>query len=860
MAKTQFTWKPIYMEMARAILPFRARQGELIKVLRDLQADALPVGGIQDQVQKGVQTLMKEIDPFTFFTAFNRNTKTQNRMAILERLKQFFQLSSPMPLDFDGIPVANAQNSWFFPYGYNRSPGTIGTLWDFAEALVNTASGSVPPELFEKSLAIKGVGVAKLTMGMFWFQPDQYLALDSRNSSLLLRDGILTGKADPETWSKYCLLVEEVRRALGNESFCEFSHRAFLGVPALGYWIFQSNPAKYDLAGALGADALRQWSVNQHAAEIKVGDRVVLWQTGTLGGVFGFATVSSEVAKRLDHADEIPFYVDGGPSGDPHSCVGLKIDRILVDQPITANQITAHPPLSDLRLNLQGTNLRLSAEQFEEIVGLGGGSDDDDESDGDGLIRYWLYAPGSNAVNWEANQIGQEMRIAFPPVGDLRDFATKKEILEALGANSSGGQMWNHALALWEFCRVMKEGDIVIAKKGNTSFIGYGIVTGPYVFDANLEFCHSRTVHWAKSGSWAADLADKQKVGAKIVIKTLTDITKYPTYVSELRNMLGIDDVVPTGGYLPTAELPSLNVILHGPPGTGKTFRLIDKYSKLFGAGGFANSDRIKVVTFHQSYSYEDFVEGIRPGLSGPADGVTYKIEDGVFKTIALRAARDLANKYAILIDEINRGNVASIFGELITLIEDDKRQGSKNAVSVVLPYSRDRFAVPPNLYIIGTMNTADRSIEALDTALRRRFSFIELTPDSTLLSENVEGVNLRLLLDTMNRRIELLLDRDHCIGHSFLMGIATIAELRRAFQNRVMPLLREYFFNNPARVGMVVGKAFVAVTKAGEGVQGKFAVGDWGDVDVESKEVYEFFDVSNIGVSGFRAIYAGEE
>ena len=117
MAKTQFTWIPIYTEMAHAILQYRARQGELIQVLLDLQSSSLPVGGIQDQMKKGVQTLMKEIDPFTFFTAFNRKTTNQNRMKILERLKQFFQLSSPMPVDFDGVPLANALNSWFFPYG-----------------------------------------------------------------------------------------------------------------------------------------------------------------------------------------------------------------------------------------------------------------------------------------------------------------------------------------------------------------------------------------------------------------------------------------------------------------------------------------------------------------------------------------------------------------------------------------------------------------------------------------------------------------------------------------------------------------------------------------------------------------------
>ena len=166
---------------------------------------------------------------------------------------------------------------------------------------------------------------------------------------------------------------------------------------------------------------------------------------------------------------------------------------------------------------------------------------------------------------------------------------------------------------------------------------------------------------------------------------------------------------------------------------------------------------------------------------------------------------------------------------------------------------------MPPNLYIIGTMNTADRSIEALDTALRRRFSFIELAPDPSLLSKNVEGINLVLLLTTINRRIECLLDRDHCIGHSFLMGISSVDELRSAFQNKIMPLLREYFFNNAAKVGMVVGKAFVRANNGGGVGSSRFAAGTWGDGDVESKDLFDFVDVGKVDAEGFTAIYGGE-
>src|SRR5690606_30983944 len=162
-------------------------------------------------------------------------------------------------------------------------------------------------------------------------------------------------------------------------------------------------------------------------------------------------------------------------------------------------------------------------------------------------------------------------------------------------------------------------------------------------------------------------------------------------------------------------------------------------------------------VTFHQSFSYEDFIEGIKPDLNVENGELTYKIEDGVFKQLCNKARRDPHNKYALFIDEINRGNVSAIFGELITLIEESKRVGKEDEIEVLLPYSKEKFSVPNNVYVIGTMNTADRSVEALDTALRRRFSFVEMRPNpNILLNSEYQDVDLKRLLETINQRIEV--------------------------------------------------------------------------------------------------------
>ncbi len=300
------------------------------------------------------------------------------------------------------------------------------------------------------------------------------------------------------------------------------------------------------------------------------------------------------------------------------------------------------------------------------------------------------------------------------------------------------------------------------------------------------------------------------------------------------------------------------NWIYYGPPGTGKTYTLNavlqDAYGKSENAPELKDDNQNKLyafVTFHQSYGYEEFVEGLRPILENDDKGadtqpldkdagnqqagkalaqkgdVRYEIRPGIFKALcekareAQKATRkgERVPRYAMVIDEINRGNISKIFGELITLIEDDKREGMPNAVSVTLPYSRDSFSVPANVDIIGTMNTADRSLALLDTALRRRFEFVPMLPDPSVLDgiqiKDAKDINLVQMLTKMNERIEVLYDRDHCIGHAYFTKLkdqgenkkpATLGELGSIFKNKILPLLQEYFFEDWNKIRLVLG------------------------------------------------------
>ena len=439
------------------------------------------------------------------------------------------------------------------------------------------------------------------------------------------------------------------------------------------------------------------------------------------------------------------------------------------------------------------------------------------------MVRYWIYSPGDNAKIWDECYNGGFMAIGWDRIGDLSSYKSKDEIRLKMQELLNPELSWKvSAHAAWQFANDMKPGDIIFAKKGMHTLVGRGVVTSDYRFDSSRKsFKNVRSVKWTHKGNWPHP--------GQAAMKTMTDITPYTDYVEKL-NSLFVNEETDDIGIDPSVSVVTLNplyspedflndvymdersyetlvslirtkknVILQGAPGVGKTYaakRLA--YSMM----GEKDANRVMMVQFHQSYSYEDFIMGFRPSEKG------FELKHGAFYTFCKKAEEDSDNEYFFIIDEINRGNLSKIFGELFMLIESDKRN-----IELRLLYANEKFSVPANVYIIGMMNTADRSLALLDYALRRRFAFFEIKPGFE--TDGFRAYRMALHSDRFDRLIQCVenlnnaitadesLGEGFCIGHSYFCNLKGADEqtLSNIVEFELIPLLKEYWFDEPTKV-----------------------------------------------------------
>ena len=434
-------------------------------------------------------------------------------------------------------------------------------------------------------------------------------------------------------------------------------------------------------------------------------------------------------------------------------------------------------------------------------------------------LHYWMYTVFDD-TSWMECQQKEIMVLGMDDIGDYSQYDSKESLRqELISTYDNSTSRKNQALMAWNFANKLAINDVVFAKRSNT-LVGKGIVTGDYIFDdSRQEYKNIRTVKWLQISEWEHP--------GKSVAKRLTDITPYTDYIEKLITIFTPDelddvDTQPevdypeyssadflSDVYMSEQDYETLvnvlkmkkNIILQGAPGVGKTFTAKRLAYSIIGA---KNPDRVQMIQFHQSYSYEDFIEGYRPTENG------FTIKKGSFYKFCKLAEDDDENDYFFIIDEINRGNLSKIFGELFMLIEKDKR-----GIELQLLYSDENFSVPANVYIIGMMNTADRSLAMLDYALRRRFSFFTMkpgfnTPGFQAYQDSLKSDAFNKLIacvKQLNSKIaeDISLGEGFCIGHSYFCGLtpetANAQTLSSIIEYELIPLLKEYWFDEPAKV-----------------------------------------------------------
>lgn len=600
-----------------------------------------------------------------------------------------------------------------------------------------------------------------------------------------------------------------------------------LGEPSV--WIFQGNPKFYDVVGAVEALNTLTWGVNQYQKQIKNGDKVYIWVSGSDAGIIASGTIITDPKMHEPDSND-PYSKHTDPvDTTPYLAVDIQLERKFTQKKVPRVVLLADERTKQLGiLTYPGaTNFRVTKAQEEVIETIIDGSYKQvDKPKEEAVIkrRYWIYSPGEQAKLWDEFSEKGLMGIRWDELGNLTQFASKEELKTAMQQTQGSTKSYKNSIhALWQFTNDMEIGDIVFVKKGSHTILGRGVVESGYIFDAERgEVKNIRKVNWTHKGEWEHP--------GKAVQKTLTEITPYTNYIEKLETLF-VDELKPTEMddepeiyypsyleadflsevYLSAEKYEKLkglllrkkNIILQGAPGVGKTFAA---QRLAFSIMGEKDISRVKMIQFHQSYSYEDFIMGYRPR----PDGNGFSLEEGPFYKFCKMAEEDDERGYFFIIDEINRGNLSKVFGELLMLIEGDKR-GEKNALRLL--YKNEQFSVPANVYIIGMMNTADRSLALIDYALRRRFAFFNMEPafqsagfkEQQAKIQNPKFDKLITAVETLNKEIgqDPALGQGFCIGHSYFCTNDAVDEawLSSVVEYELLPLLSEYWFDEPSKV-----------------------------------------------------------
>lgn len=807
-ADNNFLWTDCYMELADKILSFKADRKSLLTLLQIVFEEVgMKFSYMEDD------KVMEDICPFTVMGAINRGIKDENRVAILTSLKAHLGMKSEIPETFIGIPVLNNMKTWFFALKKDQGDKDIQNLWDMFEVALSYADEPTNDKRGKfiscYDTVVKQINVRwNITMGLYWCRPYTYINLDERNRKFILQSGNLPSyfstvfagidKKMPDG-NKYLFMCEQCTNAIKNGNF------GYENLPELSYIAWKST---------------QESTGKKSNAEFLKWFEPIVTALKDLGGRANPKDVRDRIAINLKISQE-----------EIHETRGKTKTNKFANEVAFARNYLAYEGIIDKSergiwaLTEKGMDCEMSEQYASDIfqkwveILKNRREEQNPDEETNSQVHFWIYAAGENSRLWEDFYQEGIMAIGWDEIGNLSDYADRDEMITAMQEKIADEKSYkNDSLATWQFVNTMNVGDIVYVKKGMSKVVGRGVVKSDYIYDPSREeYKNTRKIEWTNKGEWEHP--------GQAVLKTLTDVTQYTDYVLKLEAIFTED----AGQELETQKpvvyskyteedflnevfmekeeyerlarllLKKKNLILQGAPGVGKTFaakRLAYSIMQV------KDTSRVTIIQFHQSYSYEDFIMGYRPTKEG------FELIPGPFYDFCRKAQDDEDREYFFIIDEINRGNLSKIFGELLMLIETDKR-----GESLRLLYKNELFSVPKNVHIIGMMNTADRSLAMIDYALRRRFAFYELKPalespqfeDMKAIAQNEKYNKLIEKVVSLNKVIQEdeSLGSGFVIGHSYFCVSEKIADddVSAIIEFELIPLIKEYWFDEQTKI-----------------------------------------------------------
>lgn len=808
MDEINFEWVNFYMEFADKLLEYKNNRKELIdKIIQsfdELERDLPKV----EADEEGNKIIPIDIDPFTIFGFFNKQIKWETRTKIATKFKEIFSLKSKVPLRFDGIPVVNNLSSAFFYFKDERENEDINNLWNVFECAIKINDNNQYKTDFiyyyNQVLTQRGVRW-NITMGLFWIRPKNFIALDKNNreflkmSNLFSEELVNTIKSlrSPPEGKLYLEICENVLNKIKN------SDSEYKSIPQLSFNAYKNNNKEENGIGDNDIKTKKYWLYS-------LGKQEMYWDTFYQSGIMAIGWEEFDNLKNFKNKKEIEkklneYYNDS---------IRHYNDANTLWQ--FANEIQT----GDIIFAKKGTNI---------IVAMGVVTSDYILDKNQKIFKHKRKIDWKFKGNWKYNksQIVQkkynlkpsEIEILAEIYSDPKNFEDNTISLDRYDPDDQ-----TYVITVPSY---RKNSKLNFSKP--TVYRAFDVFKEKGIFEAVENPYYSKTRYFTydpedifSSDSNLINNDDWEDNKHQLLQKTLTDITNFKELIRDITSFF-IHDIeffeYETGLPIYTSEdfleeayidekeynvLVNLlnnkkNLIIQGAPGVGKTF-LAKRLA--YSIMGVKDINRVQMVQFHQSYSYEDFIMGFRPSKEN------FELKQGSFYKFCKKAEDDDENDYFFIIDEINRGNLSKIFGELFMLIEKDKR-GEKNKIQLL--YSEESFFIPKNLYIIGLMNTADRSLAMVDYALRRRFSFFNLKPGFSsegfkAYQENVDIENFNTLIETvveLNEEIknDESLGEGFVIGHSYFSNIKSYEQLEFIIDYEIIPLLKEYWFDEPDKV-----------------------------------------------------------